>query len=113
TPTNTNTPTPFPTSTATPTIANTSTVTNTPTTPSTATSTPTACIMKFKDVHPEDWFYGYVEWMYCHGVVSGYNTTPPCDAGQIPCFKPGNNTTRGQMAKIIVLAFGFTINTSG
>src|SRR5207248_9710438 len=134
TPTNTpiNTPINSPTSPAltfTPTTpANTSTVvaatststsvaaTNT-STPGAPTATPTVCIMKFKDVHPEDWFYGYVEWMYCHGVVSGYNTIPPCDASGpnagIPCFKPGNNTTRGQEAKIVVRAFGFPINTTG
>ena len=68
--------------------------------------------MNFSDVHPKDWFYGYVEWMYCHGVVNGYNTNPPCAAG-IPCFKPENPTTRGQMAKIVVRAFGFTINVTG
>jgi hypothetical protein len=68
--------------------------------------------MNFTDVHPEDWHYIYVEWMYCHGVVSGYNTVPPCDTG-IPCFKPNNPTTRGQMAKIVTLAFDFPIDTTG
>ncbi|MGA7733758.1 MAG: S-layer homology domain-containing protein [Chloroflexia bacterium] len=84
-------------------------------TPVLATSTPTPgiCVMKFTDVNPEDWFYGYVEWLYCRGVVSGYNTTPPCEAGQIPCFKPENPTTRGQMAKIVVRAFNFPIDTTG
>lgn len=77
------------------------------------TATPTACVINFGDVQPDDWFYGYVEWLYCRGVVSGYNSTPPCEAGQGPCFKPDNPTTRGQTAKIVVLAFGFPINTSG
>lgn len=68
--------------------------------------------MNFTDVHPGDWFYQYVQYLYCHGVISGYNTNPPCDAGT-PCFKPGNNTTRGQIAKIVVGAFGFPINVTG
>ena len=50
--------------------------------------------------------------MYCNGVVSGYNTNPPCNTG-IPCFRPNDFTTRGQMAKIVVLAFDFPINTVG
>ena len=107
--------TPVNTSTNTPTNTPSNTPTNTPTSTNTTipSATPTACIMKFRDVRPEDWFYGYVEWMYCNGIVSGYITTPPCDAGQVPCFKPGNPTTRGQMAKIVVLAFRFPIDTTG
>jgi N-acetylmuramoyl-L-alanine amidase len=50
--------------------------------------------------------------MYCNGVINGYSTDPPCDTG-IPCFKPGNPTTRGQLAKIVVLAFQFPIDTTG
>ena len=75
-------------------------------------ATPTNCVMNFSDVNPNDWFYGYVEYLYCHGIVNGYNTNPPCNTG-IPCFKPENNTTRGQMAKIVVRAFNFTINVTG
>ncbi len=69
--------------------------------------------MKFEDVHPEDWYFGYVEYLYCHGVISGYNTIPPCVIPTRICFKPQNNTTRGQMAKIVVRAFNFPINTTG
>lgn len=50
--------------------------------------------------------------MYCNGIVNGYNTSPPCTTGT-PCFKPENPTTRGQMAKIVTLAFQFPINTTG
>jgi hypothetical protein len=64
------------------------------------------------DVAPVDWFYSYVEYLYCQGVINGYTTTPPCDA-DTPCFKPYNTTTRGQLSKIAVLAFGFPINTAG
>ncbi len=69
--------------------------------------------MKFEDVSPSDWYYGYVEYLYCHGVISGYNTVPPCVTPGRLCFKPENPTTRGQMSKIIVRAFNFTINTTG
>jgi hypothetical protein len=88
--------------------------TNTPAiTPAiTPSVTATACVMSFTDVNPGDWFYEYVEYLYCHGVVNGYNTTPPCDTGT-PCFKPGNTTTRGQLTKIVVLGFNFPIDTTG
>jgi hypothetical protein len=68
--------------------------------------------MNFVDVVPGAWFYEYVEDLYCHGVVGGYNTNPPCTAGT-PCFKPENSTTRGQLAKIVTLAFEFPVNTTG
>ena len=40
-----------------------------------------------------------------HGVISGYNTTPPCLPGQVPCFLWANNTTRGQTSKIVANTF--------
>ena len=33
---------------------------------------------KFEDVHPADWDYPYVQWMFSRGVINGYNTVPPC-----------------------------------
>ena len=69
-------------------------------------------MLPFVDVQPADWFYQYVAYMYCRGLVSGYDTNPPCDAGT-PCFKPNNPATRGQVSKIVTLAFGLPINTSG
>jgi hypothetical protein len=69
-------------------------------------------VLAFTDVQPEHWFYEYVSYMYCHGVVNGYSVSPPCDTGT-PCFKPNNPTTRGQVTKIVTLAFGVPINTSG
>ena len=101
-----------PTSTATSTVAG-ATNTATSTATNTATATATACILKFEDVHPEDWFYGYVEWMWCNGIVSGYNTVPPCVTPNRICYKPGNPTTRGQLAKIVVRANQFPIDTTG
>ena len=42
------------------------------------------------------------------GWVSGYNTNPPCTTG-IPCFKPTNSATRGQISKMIVNATGVAL----
>ena len=59
----------------------------------------TACPMNFPDVQPSDSFYPAVRYLYCAGVISGY-----ADG----YFRPFNNTTRGQLSKIIVLAVGWT-----
>jgi 5'-nucleotidase / UDP-sugar diphosphatase len=66
-------------------------VTDTPT----PTVTATPCSMPFSDVAPSDYFYEAVRYLYCHGVVSGYADGT---------FRPGNNVTRGQICKIVVLA---------
>ncbi|MEO8289065.1 MAG: S8 family serine peptidase [Chloroflexota bacterium] len=81
-------------------------------TPAPPTATPTSCVMSFTDVSQADWFYTYVEAMYCRGIVSGYTTDPPCDTGT-PCFKPNNTTTRGQVSKMVTLAFTLPINNTG
>jgi hypothetical protein len=48
------------------------------------------------------------------GVISGYNTSPPCDnSSHIPCFKPYNTINRGQASKIIVLGANYPVNTTG
>jgi hypothetical protein len=66
--------------------------------------------MPFVDVAPSEWFFAYVQNLYCDGVISGYSTDPPCREGT-PCFRPGDPTTRGQLAKIAVLAFDFPVDT--
>ena len=91
------TPTPSitPTRTATPTI-----------TPGGPTFTPapsaTPCTITFTDVHPTDYFYTPISYLYCHGIVSGYADNT---------FRPYNNTTRGQMVKVDVLGFALPIVT--
>ena len=45
-----------------------------------------------------DWFYEYVQCLYCRGAISGYADHT---------FRPNNNTIRGQMTKIVVLAFAY------
>src|SRR5439155_21265295 len=67
-----------------------------------ATVTTTPCSMPFADVQPTDYFYEAVRYLYCRGVISGYGDNT---------FRPYNNTTRGQLAKIVVLGFGLTTYT--
>ena len=82
------------------------TLTNTPPSGRTATPTQTAgpCEIHFSDVQPPDYFYEPVRYLYCNGSISGYSDNT---------FRPFNNTTRGQLSKIVVLAEGWTLNTSG
>jgi hypothetical protein len=58
--------------------------------------------MTFSDVHPTDYFYEAARYLYCRGVISGYADNT---------FRPYNNTTRGQLAKIVALGFGLPIYT--
>jgi hypothetical protein len=58
----------------------------------------------FRDVPPTDPFYTYIETAHQHGIISGYSCGPGCLE-----FRPGNNVTRGQVCKIVVLAEGWTL----
>jgi hypothetical protein len=69
---------------------------------------------RFTDVCPGDYFYEPTLALVDLGVITGYNTSPPCTtAAHIPCFKPYNNVTRGQTAKIVSLAAGFNEPVTG
>jgi hypothetical protein len=98
TPTPTDTPTVGPTFTPVPAVTPSPTETAAPPT-ATATVTPS-----FSDVYPTDYFYNAVQFLAAHGVINGY------DDGT---FRPYSNMTRGQLAKVVVLAEGWGINTSG
>jgi hypothetical protein len=71
------------------------------------TETPTG--QTFEDVAPGSTFYLYIERIAARGIVTGYpcgNPGEPCVApGNRAYFRPGNNATRGQMAKIAAAAF--------
>ncbi len=86
---------------ATPTPGTTSTPTPTEAIPS---PTPTACLVQFTDVLPGSTFYPFVRCMACLGIIEGY--TSGCETGN-PCYRPGNNVTRGQLAKIVSNSAGF------
>ncbi|MGI8586290.1 MAG: S-layer homology domain-containing protein [Chloroflexia bacterium] len=71
-------------------------------TPPPPSATPTACSINFSDVHPSDYFYTPVQYLFCHGVISGYSDGT---------YRPYSNTTRSQMVKIVVLGFDKAIVT--
>src|SRR5205823_769312 len=82
TPTVTQTPTP----TQTRTITRTPTITLSPTITLTPSITPTCpATGPFTDVLPDNPFYSYVRCLYCHWVITGYTTSPPCTTG-VPCY---------------------------
>ncbi len=58
----------------------------------------------FSDVPPSNPFFTPINWCYAQGLISGYADGT---------FRPNNNATRGQVAKIVTLAAGWTIDTSG
>ena len=76
--------------------------TGTPTPLASVTATP--CTISFSDVQPSDYFYEAIRYLACRNAVSGYSDDT---------FRPYTSTTRGQLSKIVVLAVGWTINTSG
>ncbi|MDQ2805884.1 MAG: S-layer homology domain-containing protein [Chloroflexota bacterium] len=68
-----------------------------PTVTPTTTATPIPCTPgQFSDVNPTDYFYDAVNYLVARNVISGYSDCT---------FKPYNNTTRGQVAKIVALGF--------
>jgi Tol biopolymer transport system component len=84
-------PPPSPTPTASPTVVPTATP------PATATITP--CPVTFSDVPPAQPFYPFIRCLACQGIVGGYSDGT---------FLPGANVTRGQVAKFVSNAAGFT-----
>jgi hypothetical protein len=82
------------------------TPTATPTNTSTPTPVPPPCASEpFNDVCPPAYYYTPVMELSQAGILSGYNTTPPCPNNLwVPCFLPFNGATRAQMAKIVSLA---------
>jgi hypothetical protein len=58
----------------------------------------------FSDVPSSNLFYEYIETAYHHSIISGYADGT---------FRWGNNITRAQLSKVIVLAQQWPTNTSG
>ncbi len=56
-------------------------------------------VMGYSDVRPDSAFYPYVRCLSCRNIISGYTDGT---------FRPGNNVTRGQLAKIVSNSAGFT-----
>jgi hypothetical protein len=69
-----------------------------------ATATAEPCTISFSDVPPDHTFYSYVQCLACRGILGGYTDGT---------FRPGNDVTRGQLAKIVSNAAGFNEVVSG
>jgi N-acetylneuraminic acid mutarotase len=93
--------------------------TATPTVPVTPSPTMTPlpnCTIRFTDVPPGSTFYSYATCLACKGILSGYpcgGVGEPCDPSSNPYFRPNNNVTRGQLAKIVSQSAGLTDPVSG
>ncbi|HUS14941.1 MAG TPA: FG-GAP-like repeat-containing protein [Chloroflexia bacterium] len=91
--------TPAPVPTGTPPATGTSTPPGASATTTPPHATPTACVVTFTDVPAGNPFYIYIRCLVCRGIVSGYNDGT---------FRPFAQLTRGQAAKIISNAAGFS-----
>jgi hypothetical protein len=60
----------------------------------------------FTDVPPSNPFYVFIERLYRHGDINGYDTAANCPTG-IPCFRWELPVTRGQLSKIDSNAAGY------
>lgn len=65
----------------------------------TSTATPGACSVQFTDVPTNHTFYSYINCLACQGIIGGYADNT---------FRPGNDVTRGQIAKIVSNSAGFS-----
>lgn len=76
-----------------------------------AAQLPTAPGRMFEDVAPGSTFYPYVQSLAAPGYIGGYpcGTVPsePCGSGNLPYFRPGATTTRGQLCKIVSNSAGY------
>ena len=66
----------------------------------------------FTDVPISQWAHRDIEWAKREGISDGYTDPSRCPNG-IPCFRPYDFVSRGQISKMIVNAFSFPISTSG
>lgn len=65
----------------------------------------------YADVAPGSAFYDFVQRLSIHGVISGYvcgGIGEPCDGESRPYFRPASSATRGQIAKIVSNAAGYS-----
>lgn len=70
----------------------------------------------FEDVPPSSPFYDPIQQLATRGYISGYScggTGEPCGAGNRKYFRPGQNTSRGQLSKIVSESAQFTEDPGG
>jgi S-layer homology domain len=58
--------------------------------------------MYFPDVTPTYWAYGYIKYLYCRQIVSGYPDG---------LFRPCNDISRAEFSAIVTRGFGFPMMT--
>jgi hypothetical protein len=96
-----------------PTVTPTETATQQPS----ATATATACVLgDIPDLPPDSTFYPYARCLLCRGIMGLYpcgGPGEPCDPRNHPYFRPSALSTRGQLAKVVSLAAGFSESVSG
>jgi hypothetical protein len=63
---------------------------------------------QFTDAGPGTPFYDYIMCLACRNVLAGYSDAANCPETGAPCFRPNDNMTRGQAAKIISNAAGYS-----
>ncbi|MEO8288822.1 MAG: S-layer homology domain-containing protein [Chloroflexota bacterium] len=74
-------------------------------------SSPLPASPTFADIPVGSTFYQYIEIGADHNVASGYpcgGPSEPCGPGNKPYFRPNNNVTRAQVAKMITNAMDWT-----
>jgi hypothetical protein len=80
--------------------------------PATATPVPPTPTMsrgqRFTDVPPGSVFYDQINWCYDRGIISGYS-----NGDGTYSFRPANDSTRGQVSKILVNAMGWPLVSPG
>ncbi|HEX8597414.1 MAG TPA: S-layer homology domain-containing protein [Chloroflexia bacterium] len=67
----------------------------------------------FRDVPPDSPFWLFIERVFEHGAISGYACGGPGEPCPGAYFRPGNNLTRGQLAKISTEVAGYSETPSG
>jgi S-layer homology domain len=70
----------------------------------------------FEDVPVGHTFFDFVETAAANGVIGGYpcgGPGEPCGQGNKPYYRPSANVTRGQLTKMVSVAFNFTEPVSG
>ncbi len=79
------------------------TATNTVVVP-TVSPTPGTCSIQFSDVDVSNTFYTSIRCLACRGIVSGYSDGT---------FRPNNQVTRGQLAKMVSNSAGYSETITG
>jgi hypothetical protein len=81
-----------------------------------AVFTETYAVQTFQDIAPGSTYYQYIERLASRGIVGGYacgGVGEPCGPSNLPYYRPNSPTTRGQIAKIVSSAKGYTDTPTG